>query len=76
MQSQLFGFSAVCVLGEGTDRLFGSNAGDGLFVLLLADPDLLEGGQGSQDGGPYGCPCHTSYLVMKRKQQCPFPAQS
>lgn len=42
-------------MGEGTDCLFGSNAGAGLFGLLLADPDRLEGGQGSQDGAsdPY-----------------------
>lgn len=26
------------------------NAGAGLVVLLLGDPHLLEGGQGSQDG--------------------------
>ena len=26
------------------------NGGAGLIVLLLADPHLLEGGQGSQDG--------------------------
>ena len=26
------------------------NAGAGLIVLLLADPHLLEGGQGGQDG--------------------------
>ena len=26
------------------------NGGAGLIILLLADPHLLEGGQGSQDG--------------------------
>ena len=59
MQSQSFGFIAVCVRGEGLtvylEALPVDNAGAGLIVLLLADPHLLEGGQGSQDGAtnPY-----------------------
>lgn len=35
---------------EDLEALPVDNAGAGLVVLLLGDPHLLEGGQGSQDG--------------------------